>query len=430
MTAIPVVDHTRRHAVTATEVELFSLGGHDGHLHEVNGAFASLLGLGVEQVNGRSLLEFVHPEDISQVVAGITALERGQAEVLMETRFLPHAGDAVYLQWVARPVPGTDTWWAAGRDTSEFHRLVAQRHTLQAGLDLALGQTAAAMWELSLPDGTLTWETQAGGVLGLAPEALPTTTAALAAAVNPADAATVATALRQLAVTGLMEVEMRVGHDAELRHLSLRGKVLTRDRRHRPVRAVGLVLDVTAEKAMQEQMFRMVMSDPLTGVPNRRSFDQALRAEWRRSTRDQVPLSVLMIDIDHFKRFNDTFGHLVGDAGLIAVARALSGSVSRAGEVVARYGGEEFAVVLPGVTDAEAVITADRILARVRDVVVRQAPGWQATVSIGASTWAPGSATAAAVTTAAGLVARADAALYRAKAAGRNRVEADGGPGH
>ncbi|WP_170315529.1 sensor domain-containing diguanylate cyclase [Nakamurella deserti] len=424
MTGIPLVDRTRLDTATGTEIELFSLGGHDGHLREVNRAFASLLGLDVDQINGRSLLEFVHPEDISEVVAGITALERGQAEVLMETRFLPCGGDAVHLQWVARPVPGTDTWWAAGRDTTEFHRLIAQRRTLRAGLDLALGQTAAAMWELGVPDGMFTWEAQAAGVLGVAPDAVPTTIAALTSAVHPADADSVTAALQQLVGTGAMEVEVRVGSDTDLRHLSLRGKVLTRDRRGRPQRAVGLVLDVTAEKAMQDQMFRMVMSDPLTGVPNRRSFDQSLRSEWRRCTRQQLPLSVLMVDLDHFKTFNDTFGHLVGDAALIAVARALSGSIDRAGDVVARYGGEEFAVVLPGTGAADAATVAARLLDRVRAVVVRQAPGWQATVSVGAATWTPGPETAD-IGTAAALLTRADAALYRAKAAGRDRLAVD-----
>jgi len=211
---------------------------------------------------------------------------------------------------------------------------------------------------------------------------------------------------------------VRVGQDATLRYLSLRGKVLTRDRRGRPLRAVGLVLDVTAEKAMEEQMLRMVMSDALTGVPNRRAFDQALRTQWRRCTRALQPLSVLMIDIDNFKRFNDTFGHQAGDAALIAVARALSNCLHRAGDVLARYGGEEFAVVMPGVDAQAALDVADRLVQTVRGVTVRQAAGWNATVSVGAATWFPGSAAAKSSE----LLALADTALYAAKAAGKDRA--------
>ncbi len=401
-----------------TEVELFSLGGHDSFLREVNEAFATLLGRRTDEVNGRSLLEFVHPDDLAQIVAGIASLERGEAEVMMENRFLLGDGRAVHLQWVARPVPGTDTWWAAGRNTTEFHLLLAQRLDLRASLDLALGQTVAALWDLDVKSGVFTWEAQVAELLGVAAGDLPGTAADLAGAVNPADSAGLLEAMRTLTASGAAEVGLRVGQDPGRRYLSLRGKILTRDRRGRPLRAVGLLLDVTAEKAMEEQMLRMVMSDALTGVPNRRAFDQALRSEWRRCTRALEPLSVLMIDIDDFKRFNDTFGHPVGDAALIAVARALTNCVHRAGDVLTRYGGEEFAVVMPNVDADGAIMMANRLVETVRSVVVRQAVGWQASVSVGAATWVPGAETAKSSE----LLALADAALYAAKAAGKNRA--------
>ncbi len=401
-----------------TEVELFSLGGHDGYLREVNEAFATLLGRRTDEVNGRSLLEFVHPDDLVQIVGGIAALERGEPEVMMENRFLQADRRAVHLQWVARPVPGTDTWWAAGRNTTEFHLLLAQRLDLRASLDLALGQSIAALWDLDVKTGVFTWEPQAAELLGVAADALPITAQDLADTVNPEDSAGLLEAVQALTASGVAEVGVRVGQDATLRYLALRGKVLTRDRRGRPLRAVGLVLDVTAQKAMEEQMLRMVMSDALTGVPNRRAFDQALRTQWRRCTRALQPLSVLMIDIDNFKRFNDTFGHQAGDAALIAVARALSNCLHRAGDVLARYGGEEFAVVMPGVDAQAALDVADRLVQTVRGVTVRQAAGWNATVSVGAATWFPGSAAAKSSE----LLALADTALYAAKAAGKDRA--------
>ena len=403
-----------------TEVELFSVAGNDGYLREVNEAFASLLGLEPEQVNGRSLLELVHPEDLPQIVAGIGSLERGAPEVVMENRFLQADGRAVHLQWVARPVPGTDTWWAAGRNTTEFHLLLAERLNLRASLDLALGQTVAALWDLDVKAGVFTFEPQAAELLGVAADALPSTVNHLAAVVHPDDAAQVVAAISGLTASGSAEVGVRVGQDAGLRYLSLRGKMLTRDRRGRPLRAVGLVLDVTAEKAMEEQMLRMVMSDALTGVPNRRAFDQALRTEWRSCTRALEPLSVLMIDIDDFKRFNDTFGHQVGDAALIAVARALSNTLHRARDVLARYGGEEFAVVLPEIDAAGAMTVAQRLVEAVRAVTVRQAAGWNPSVSVGTATWFPGSG----INKAGELMTLADAALYAAKAAGKNRAVA------
>lgn len=407
-------------ATRATEVELFSLAGNDGHLREVNAAFARLLGYAPSEVNGRSLLELVHPEDLSQIVAGLTALQAGAAEVLMENRFTQQDGQSVYLQWVARPLPGTDLWWAAGRNTTEFHRLLAQRLDLQARLDLAVGQATVAMWDLDVPQGRFTWEQQAIEVLGVPAASLPTTPAELAASVHPDDAQSLLTALRQLVDVGVTQVAVRVGQDAELRHLSLRGKILERDRRGRPVRAVGLVLDVTTEKAMEEQLLRMVMSDALTGVPNRRAFDQALRTEWRRSSRSLDPLSVIMVDIDNFKGFNDTFGHLVGDEALCAVSRALTRALHRAGDVVARFGGEEFAVVLPGVAEHDALDVAERLVAAVRAVTVRQAPHWPLSISAGTASWHPDGGKLRSTD----LLTRADEALYAAKAAGKDRAVA------
>ena len=400
----------------ATEIELFSVAGHDGALRKVNSAFARLLGLGPDDLDGRSMLELVHPDDLTDVVAGLAALEAGAEEVLVENRFLLSDGSAVHLQWVARPLGDTGLWWAAGRDTTRFHRLLAERTDLRARLDLALGQATAGMWEMDLRTGVLSWEPQAVEVLGVPTG--PVDVDALAALAQDADAAGVVLALQQLAGMGTAEAAMRVGDAGAVRHLSVRGKVLERDRRGKPLRAVGLVVDVTAEKAMEEQLLRMVMSDSLTGVQNRRAFDQTLRSEWRRCTRALEPLSVIMIDIDDFKRFNDTFGHLVGDEALCAVARAVTGSLRRAGDVLARFGGEEFALVLPGIPTGGAVVVAESLLEAVRGVTVRQAADWQLTVSVGIATWVPGHAATKAVQ----LLAEADQALYAAKHAGKDRA--------
>ena len=394
------------------------MAGRDGRLREVNDAFARLLGLSTAEVNGRSVLELVHPDDVPNIVAGLAALDGGASEVLLENRFMQRDGRCAYLQWVARPMPGTELWWAAGRDTTEFHRLLAQRQDLRTQLDLAVGQAVAAMWELNLKEGTFSWEAQAAEVFGVSAGMVPATVPDLAGAVHPEDTAALLAAITQLTNSGAAEVGIRVGQDAQLRYLSLRGKVLDRDRRGRPLRAVGLVLDITTEKAMEEQLLRMVMSDALTGVPNRRAFDQALRTEWRRCTRAAEPLSILMIDIDDFKGFNDNFGHLVGDAALCTVARALAATVSRAGDVLARFGGEEFAVVLPG-TDADGALTvANQIVEAVRTVQVTQAPGRTLTVSVGAAAWTPATAT----TKASVLLTHADQALYSAKSHGKNRA--------
>lgn len=161
-----------------------------------------------------------------------------------------------------------------------------------------------------------------------------------------------------------------------------------------------------------ERLQRLSLIDALTGVDNRRRFDEALDREWRRSARSAAPLSLLMIDVDRFKEFNDTHGHQAGDDCLRSVAGILRECLVRASDVVARYGGEEFAVLLPDSESGGAARAAERLRARVAE----QAP---VTISIGAATMA-----ATRDTTPSRLVAEADDALYEAKRKGRNCVVA------
>ncbi|MDT8999241.1 diguanylate cyclase [Paucibacter sp. APW11] len=171
-----------------------------------------------------------------------------------------------------------------------------------------------------------------------------------------------------------------------------------------------------------EELRQMSMKDGLTGIANRRAFDERLSIEWRRGLRQGLPLSLLMIDIDHFKQFNDHYGHLEGDRCIKLVAQALAAEAARAGDLVARYGGEEFAVLLPD-SDAEA---AARMAQACIDALNRLALPHErspaaplVSISVGHSTVqvAPDS-------TPEQLVAEADQALYRAKRAGRNQAVA------
>jgi diguanylate cyclase (GGDEF)-like protein len=156
--------------------------------------------------------------------------------------------------------------------------------------------------------------------------------------------------------------------------------------------------------------------DGLTEVANRRQFEQILDLEWRRAVRSGSPLSLILADIDHFKHFNDSYGHQAGDRCLRDVATLLDSIVQRAGDQVARYGGEEFAAMLPE-TDAQG---AENIAERMRRAVESlETGGGRVTVSIGVATTMAGETRSAD-----SLVAAADAALYDAKHAGRNTVRA------
>lgn len=403
------------------ELDLFSFTGPpDWRVTDVSEPFSILLGLTPGEIRGRPLLEFVNADDLEAVSEGLADLQRGFPETLLECRFVQRDKRAVYLQWIARSSSDAEEWRAASTDTADLIELLTERRDLQTRLDLAIGQATAAMWDLNILEDSFTWEPQAAEILGVSPEAIPASGAALAAAMHPADSDAVHSAVAQLLELGSTEVELRIGEEAGLRYLSLRGRILDRDSGGRALRAVGLLLDVTTEKAMEEQLVRMSVSDGLTGIPNRRAFDQALRGEWRRCTRAPGPLSIIMVDIDGFKQFNDRFGHLVGDQALIAVARALTAALHREGDIVARYGGEEFCVVMPDTDTDGAAVVARHLLQAAREVTVRQAPGWNVTVSVGSASWHPGRETIKS----GALLGRADEALYVAKRTGKNRAMA------
>ena len=164
----------------------------------------------------------------------------------------------------------------------------------------------------------------------------------------------------------------------------------------------------------EEKLEELATTDALTGLRNRRKFDAAIEAEWRRAARQKRPLALLMIDADHFKTFNDTLGHQAGDEVLIGIAICISDSVRRAGDCAARYGGEEFAVLLPDMSPEGAFTVAETIRLKVKqwcgDTAIT-------TVSIGVASLIPGADSEWNQ-----ILRAADEALYLAKAGGRNRT--------
>lgn len=175
-------------------------------------------------------------------------------------------------------------------------------------------------------------------------------------------------------------------------------------------------------KRFRDHLTNIAYIDGLTGIPNRRNFDSACQTEWSRGLRAMTTLSLLMIDIDHFKQFNDTYGHQAGDSCLARVARTLEMSVHRPGDVVARYGGEEFVCLLPetGLDGAESI--GRTLLDAIRNLKITHEASSAAdhlTISIGAAT-----ALITASGSAAALLAAADENLYKAKQNGRDRIVA------
>ena len=186
--------------------------------------------------------------------------------------------------------------------------------------------------------------------------------------------------------------------------------------------AVELALTKHAtELAASEKMSELVLTDPLTGLGNRRHFDQTLQSEWDRAAREEHALAVLMVDIDHFKAYNDSRGHAAGDKCLKAVAGALKEHCARPGDIVCRWGGEEFAVILPDTDLPGAAHVAQEIVRMVSGLRIEHGSpgaGVHVTVSAGAAAASPSHGGPPRE-----VVEKADAALYAAKHAGRNRAE-------
>jgi diguanylate cyclase (GGDEF)-like protein/PAS domain S-box-containing protein len=192
----------------------------------------------------------------------------------------------------------------------------------------------------------------------------------------------------------------------------------------KPGDTVLVIRDVTEQKRLEDQLSAMALTDGLTGLANRRAFDAALDEIWRRTLREGTQMSLLLLDIDRFKSFNDGYGHLAGDDCLRAVAAAVKGVARRPGDFAARYGGEELAVILPGTDAGGASEVAEEARSAVEALRLPYTDnpegGGFITVSIGSATAL--SRVGGTIRMPEGLLLAADGALYKAKHNGRNRV--------
>ncbi|WP_407117326.1 diguanylate cyclase [Bradyrhizobium sp. LMG 9283] len=189
---------------------------------------------------------------------------------------------------------------------------------------------------------------------------------------------------------------------------------------------VAISRDITEHKKLETRLETLAIEDSLTGLANRRRFDERLKEEWARAYRDRSSLGLLMIDVDHFKAYNDEYGHPAGDACLRRIAKIIAAETQRAGDLAARYGGEEFAVLLPNIDAAGCAMVGERIRNAIHEAGLVHASNHATgcvTASLGGAACRPVLERTAGVAT---LVEAADRALYAAKDAGRDRLVMSG----
>ena len=339
---------------------------------------------------------------------------------------------------VAGVLLGGWQWRARRRESALKDKLAQNMQWLESAQKAAL----VGYYVYERADDRFTLSPMASELFGLAPEA-PVARAQWLAQVHPSDRAQVLAGLDQaLRERKALRLQYRVIEGKRERWVDMWGE---HDTPSANARMTGTVQDITERQHAEEKLVQyrtaleaLVRQDPMTGVANRRALTEALTVEWQRAARMQAPLSVLMIDVDHFKAFNDRYGHLAGDECLRKVARALVRTATRATDLVARYGGEEFAVLLPATGPAEAKAIAEKLRLAVHKLAIVHAAsgvGTVVTVSIGVATAQTthtvrsedvdrAGAQAQAERESQHLLHQADQALYLAKESGRDTVVA------
>jgi diguanylate cyclase (GGDEF)-like protein/PAS domain S-box-containing protein len=399
----------------------------DGRCSYVSPACEKLLGYTPEEMLHINSLDTVHPEDIS-TANRMLASGSERSDQTYTYRIRHKDGNYIWVETTARAV---DIAGEEGqrqlsirdigkrkkaeqqlKDSEARYRLLADNSTdmvFQLDTDLVRRYVSPACREL------LGYEPEE--MIGIKPVDMA----------HPEDAPRLALMFQTLlsGKTDRHSIVNRIRHRngkwiwAEAQMRALKGPDGT-------VRAIiGALRDISVRKAVEDELAEanrrlraLAGQDSLTGLANRRAFDEALAREHLRSRRDETPLGLIMIDVDHFKRFNDLYGHLAGDDCLRCVGAAIGEAVLRPGDLAARYGGEEFAVLLPDTDEAGAAVTAERIREAILGLQIRHAANLNEVVTISAGV---ASLTCADIE-ADRVIEAADRALYCAKDSGRNTV--------
>ena len=392
----------------------------------VSPASCGMLGYAPEELVGRPVSETVHPDDAHIAHGVIRSLWAGHKPGPSAVRLVHRDGRHIWAEVCFQRVGSVEEGNLIGvvRDISERHRAAALIEASEARYRFLADHITDIVTMIDHDLRRRYASPSVTAVLGYEPDEF--CRLSLREVLHPDDEHCLLDAIRDISETaekGATRTRCRYrhknGHYVWMEGLGQ----LTDDGSG----YVATIRDITKRVEVEERLAaanqrleRLAGQDPLTGLPNRRLLDEALPLELRRAARNLLPISLIMVDVDLFKSFNDTYGHPTGDACLRMVGEALGASVHRAADLVARYGGEEFAALLPETNEAGGRIVAERMRLAVRDCAMthRLNPAGLVTVSLGVATIYPGSEPG----WEARLLAAADQALYQAKSGGRDCV--------
>lgn len=386
----------------------------EGRLIRSNRAFAAMLGRSQEEMTTLSIVDITHPDDLHADLELLRSVLRKERDgYWLEKRYVRKDGSFLYGKLVVSVVRNDagDAVRVLAHVEDITQRREAERRLIETNARLSLVTAAipGGSWHLDIATGRFeTSEALAQFVCGPASTALDQES--YAARIHPDDSASVDLAPLLRGDVDQSTVDYRIETVSGTRWMRCDRRLL-RDAHGQPEQIIGVAIDFTEEHERRTLAESQASTDPLTGLLNRRGLDQRLQA-----LPQDCPCGVLAIDLDGFKQVNDQLGHDAGDAILTETADRLR-TMTRATDLVARLGGDEFAVVLVGLELPALQALAERATARLQ---ARFATASASDLRVGASvgaTWSPQPPTSAD-----GILARADNALYQAKAAGRGRL--------
>lgn len=413
--------------------DLISLASLDGELRFVNAAYASLHRLDPRDMIGKNLFDFIPAEDRAAVDGHIQHALAGTEAIDIENQMIFPDGRSCWISWSNKGVHDADGRVVAihsvGRNIDRRVKIEQKLKESEAQYRLLAEHSSDMVFQLDRALVRQYASPSCREVLGYEPADLVGTQPV--SMIHPEDADRVKDTLYSL-IDGRSERRSftnRIRHkDGHWIWVEAQVRAIIDAETGAATGIIGALRDITARKLVEDQLAEanrrleiLASKDSLTELLNRRAFDEKFAVELKRAKRKREQISLLMIDVDQFKAFNDLYGHPAGDACLKGVADALRSTIRRPSDFAARYGGEEFVVLLPDTDKRGALQVAENIRMAICDLAILHAksPSGQVSVSIGAASLARDTI---AYSTMENLIKAADSALYVSKKAGRDTV--------